>query len=282
MFPANSSPQLLTLEQESPPLRYKIKVEQSSKAELEFVSIALTPLTGSDPALVRSTDSLNKQVISTRELVRGIDTDGNKLLNSYAIVGLLGRGAFGKVKLAVNTSTDEPVAIKIMNRKKLARIDPDLLKQEVMIMKTRRHPNLVKLHEVINDEECEKVYLIMEYMSGRTLTKTPMLNDRSTAAPLDISVLRSRFLGVLHGLAFLHSKNVIHMDIKPENILLDEAGMCKLADFGVCSILHPDGNPDDDTLHKTKGTPLFFAPEMLAGGPFHGKATDVWALGITL
>eukprot|EP00759_Apiculatamorpha_spiralis_P031930 PhF_6_TR33634/c0_g1_i2/m.49147 len=75
------------------------------------------------------------------------------------------------------------------------------------------------------------------------------------------------------------------MDIKPENILVGADGTCKLADFGVCTILSENFALEDtskDILHTQNGTPTFFAPEMLCGDGFHGCATDVWALGVTL
>eukprot|EP00759_Apiculatamorpha_spiralis_P031932 PhF_6_TR33634/c0_g1_i4/m.49149/K00908/CAMKK1; calcium/calmodulin-dependent protein kinase kinase 1 len=75
------------------------------------------------------------------------------------------------------------------------------------------------------------------------------------------------------------------MDIKPENILVGADGTCKLADFGVCTILSENFALEDtskDILHTQHGTPTFFAPEMLCGDGFHGCATDVWALGVTL
>lgn len=94
---------------------------------------------------------------------------------------------------------------------------------------------------------------------------------------VDTSVVRSRFKDILNGLNYLHMKNVIHMDIKPENVLLDAHGVCKLADFGVCSVLE-----QSDVIRTKMGTPIFFSPEKINHPEFHGRATDVWALGVTM
>eukprot|EP00759_Apiculatamorpha_spiralis_P016682 PhF_6_TR2276/c0_g1_i2/m.3946 len=239
-----------------------------------------------------SSSNESARVIETKELVRSRDTSGNKLLNEYAVIALIGQGNFAKVKLAVNTVTQKPYAIKIINcgrlRKKSRGTIPDVL-QEVRIMQGFKHPNLVRLHEVISDEDSDKIYLVLQYMEGvvaRTpnpaAAKSPSAQS-SPSTPADIPKLRRMFLDMAHGLEYLHRRNIIHMDIKPENILVDEVGTCKLADFGVCSVL--DGGSRDarneDVLTRVQGTPLFFAPEMISGEPFHGKATDVWALGVT-
>jgi [calcium/calmodulin-dependent protein kinase] kinase len=154
-----------------------------------------------------------------------------------------------------------------------------------------RHPNVVRLFSVIDDESSDKLYMILEYMSGGTLCKTvkpSRLNEDSNSyfswscPPVDLSNIRRKFLDVLHGLHFLHRHNVIHMDIKPDNILLDAEGNCKLSDFGVSFLINESFVRDEDVLCGVQGTPLFFAPEMLGGTTFHGKATDIWALGVTI
>jgi [calcium/calmodulin-dependent protein kinase] kinase len=161
-----------------------------------------------------------------------------------------------------------------------------LVRQEIEIMQSLRHPNLVKLHSVIDDASSSKLYMILEYLQGGTLCTSPTLSDprtsKNTVCDVDIQRIRSQFLDVLHGLEFLHRRNVVHMDIKPENILLDVNGNCKLADFGVCQVLSDKVEQDEDILRNVQGTPLFFAPEIVQGVPYHGKAADVWALGVTL
>eukprot|EP00759_Apiculatamorpha_spiralis_P043289 PhF_6_TR40776/c2_g1_i6/m.61524/K07359/CAMKK2; calcium/calmodulin-dependent protein kinase kinase 2 len=293
-------------------------------------------------------------------LIRSCDEEGNKVLNEYATVATLGRGAFGKVKLAIDVNTSEPVAIKILHRRRLETTvlsrsvtvtsgefmsdsildqhdddDTDdggdhqqsppptsdsegddifgddrqqsamttaiqLVRQEIKIMSKLSHPNLVSLKAVIDDDEAEKLYMVLEYMSGGVLGSTPDPSCRECPADhhLDVAALRHQFLDVLHGLQYLHRMGIIHMDIKPENVLLDSDGVCKLADFGVSTIITENFSKSnlkkstnssstttscDDRMKGAGGTPLFFAPEILTNQRvFHGRSTDVWAFGVTL
>ena len=80
------------------------------------------------------------------------------------------------------------------------------------------------------------------------------------------------------GLDYLHFNNIVHRDLKPENMLKAANGSIKIADFGVSDVT----KEDDDAMGHTAGTPAFFAPEMCVKGPYHGKSTDVWALGACL
>eukprot|EP00760_Papus_ankaliazontas_P021790 PhM_4_TR18737/c7_g1_i1/m.65860 len=164
-------------------------------------------------------------------LIRDNDDEGRKLVNEYAVLGELGRGAYGKVKLAINIHTDAPIALKILNRQRLkkARVD---LKNEISVMEKLRHPNIVRLHSVINDPTADKVYLVLEYVSGGSFvdqmnegyTIVSTNDDGTSLVPMKLTTdsFRTRFLDVLHGLQYLHNHNVVHMDIKPENILVGE------------------------------------------------------------
>ena len=82
---------------------------------------------------------------------------------------------------------------------------------------------------------------------------------------------------VMQGLDYLHANHVVHGDIKPDNLLLAADGRVKISDFGSSRILQGTG-----MMNKTVGTPAFLAPEVCAGLPYHGRAADVWALGICL
>eukprot|EP00760_Papus_ankaliazontas_P009176 PhM_4_TR13977/c4_g7_i3/m.15593/K07359/CAMKK2; calcium/calmodulin-dependent protein kinase kinase 2 len=214
------------------------------------------------------------------ELIRGLDADGNKVVNNYVVLGELGTGSYGKVKLAIDMVTQQTVAIKVLNRTRLKKIGAhDSIHREISVMESMRHPNIVRLLSVIDDPSAEKMYLVMEYLPCGTLNEDI---ERASMDDFDILTFRRRFLDVLHGLQYLHNHNVVHMDIKPENILVGEDGTCKLADFGVSTILQANFERDEDVLESMKGTPMFHAPEVVQGVPFHGKATDVWALGVTM
>jgi hypothetical protein len=168
-----------------------------------------------------TTMMINSQPILTeRELTKSIDDDGNKVLNGYVMLVTLGKGAYGKVKLALDIERNVPVAVKILNRKTLSKtivcpshrptlLEPvvgtvlGLVHKEIEIMTKLRHPNLVRLKKVLDDDSSDKLYLIMEYMSGGTLRPTDSL-----------ATIRKQFLDILHGLLYLHQKNIVHMDSK--------------------------------------------------------------------
>eukprot|EP00760_Papus_ankaliazontas_P027894 PhM_4_TR3461/c0_g1_i1/m.60260/K07359/CAMKK2; calcium/calmodulin-dependent protein kinase kinase 2 len=214
------------------------------------------------------------------EVISGYDADGNKTLNQYAIIGELGRGAYGKVKAAIDTTTEQIVAIKILrrctSRRGLAVLESQ--RREVAVMEKLYHPNLVRLISVVDDPGAAKLYLVMEHVGGGTLQKA----IANSGERFNAITCRSQFLDVLHGLQYLHNKNIVHMDVKPENILICEDGSTKLSDFGVSAMIDGNFECDEDVMHNVKGTPMFHAPEVVRGDPFHGKANDVWAFGVTL
>eukprot|EP00759_Apiculatamorpha_spiralis_P049616 PhF_6_TR44290/c0_g1_i7/m.68287 len=305
----NSQPASPITPNDDPFIQFSFKVmEQFNGAtRLRFVTgdDVTSNSSEDDPATPRTPLT---PVVVTKDLIRSYDEDGNKVLNEFAVVALLGKGAYGKVKLGINIANEQPVAIKIFNRLELKRAvsvtSPshrqgevggltsamNLVRQEIDIMRKLRHPNLVKLLSVIDDDKEAKMYMILEYMAGGVLCPTTIPGSSAVGKvaqpPIDFSSVKTRFLDVLQGLQYLHNHGVMHMDIKPENILLDADGNAKLADFGVSSVLRDNFELGDvenaDFLIGSVGTPYFMAPEMMKGQTYHGTAADVWALGITL
>nr|XP_054508805.1 serine/threonine-protein kinase PAK 1-like [Agelaius phoeniceus] len=157
------------------------------------------------------------------------------------------------------------VAIKIINLQELRR--KELTVNEIMIMKKCRSPNVVNyLDSYFLGEE---LLLVMEYMDGGALTdvisKTYLSEDEMAAISREC----------LQGLYFLHSKHVIHRDVKSENILLRTDGSVKLADFGLSAQL----TPEQSRLCSVAGTPWWMAPEVVTGQPY-GPKVDIWSFGI--
>ena len=146
------------------------------------------------------------------------------------------------------------------------------MQREIAIMKKISHPNVVNLHQVINDTD--KIHLVLEYVDGG-----PVVPEALTCTPIPEAKAQSYFRQIISGLDYLHLQNVVHCDIKPSNILLTSDETIKLVDFGIARIV----KDNDDKVHATSGTPAFMSPQASLGrGTFAGRALDLWAAGVTL
>ncbi|KAK0534445.1 hypothetical protein OC842_002634 [Tilletia horrida] len=154
-----------------------------------------------------------------------------------------------------------------------------LIRQEIAILKKLNHPNVVKLYEVLDDPSQDGLYMVFENCPDGPVIDVHM---HEQAQPLDEDVAREYFAQILLGIEYLHSNEIIHRDIKPDNILLtSDRQICKIVDFGVSEIFL---KPDEDKLAKGAGTPAFMSPELCTAGSgdLHAMADDIWALGVTL
>jgi len=151
------------------------------------------------------------------------------------------------------------------------------VKREIEIMKRLDHPNIIKLYEVIDDSNEEKVFLILEYAEGGVVMAGQLETE-----PLPEDKARQYIRDVVNGLEYLHDRNIIHRDIKPENLLLSVDGVVKISDFSIS--LHLEQTDDDQCLKRTIGSPAFLAPEICASETprIQGPPIDLWSLGITL
>ncbi|KYQ90582.1 putative protein serine/threonine kinase [Tieghemostelium lacteum] len=243
---------------------------------------------------------------STKETLivhKNRDGNGLKMVNEYVFVRKLGAGTYGKVSLAYHSGTHQLYAIKVFNKTRLKkkrlglRNNPldDVLK-EITILKKLNHHNIVKLYEVINDPNQDSIYIVMEYLEGGSIM--PNINyqldcnsnnnnenqqhKQEVITPLSEDVARRYFRDILLGLEYLHEQKIIHRDIKPENLLISKDGHVVIADFGVSHMF----DDTSDLLNSSAGSPAFLAPELCGyqdgSVQISGKATDVWALGISL
>jgi len=151
----------------------------------------------------------------------------NELRNTYQIGKLIGNGSYGKVYIATNRSNKEhKVAVKVINKVDMDEEDLESLKTEVSILQRVDHPNIVKYYETYDDTK--NIYLVMEFCSGGELldniTTKKKNHERLTCEAME---------KIVRALIHIHSSNITHKDIKPDNIMYDEAGCCKLIDFGL-------------------------------------------------
>ncbi|KAF0726515.1 hypothetical protein AaE_009598, partial [Aphanomyces astaci] len=229
-------------------------------------------------------------------------------VNEYKVGSFLGEGAFSKVYLCHTTvdflrtnyrshisSVVIAQALKILNKSFLKRkreikmVDGrpvhsnafHKVVKEVAIMKKLRHPNLTKLHEVIDDAEHDKMYLVLELVTGGQVMdwdqQAMLYKYLGEDKPAPVSVVQTCVLDIALALEYLHANQICHRDIKPENVLRSNDHY-KLSDFGVAHMFDDD---DANELKNTEGTYHYLAPECTVGKAYDPFKVDVWALGVT-
>ena len=146
------------------------------------------------------------------------------------------------------------------------------------------HKNIVRLREVIDNDLCSKIYLVMDYYQGGTLLQ----RLKQTKQGLPEETARRFFRSLVSAIHYCHEvQNIAHRDIKPENLMLTTKAEGEedimLCDFGCSEFFHPQR---DKLSRATKGTYLFMAPELFKGDSFkkvvRGRQSDIWSAGVTL
>lgn len=257
-------------------------------------------------------DSNNKEItISELEIIRTTDDKGNKYINGYKTLKLLGKGSYSTVKMV--EKNEELFAMKTVNKTLLQKKNKGFFKnesgqviidsllenamREIAILKKCRHDNVIKLYEIIQDDVKNKIYLILELCENGALMETRddnfeddeeesnrslfKLNPHFKKNNYSEDEIRDFLRDIVMGLDYLHHNGIIHRDIKPDNIILDNFNNCKITDFNVSSMLK---NSDDDKIgKKIEGTDSFRAPECCGEKALDlsGKPLDIWALGVT-
>jgi eukaryotic-like serine/threonine-protein kinase len=189
----------------------------------------------------------------------------------YSLERELGRGGMGVVYLAREVRLDRPVAIKLLPPSKAT--DPKLRERFLREARTAAklsHPNVIPIHAV--EEIGEFVFFAMAYVEGETLTER--VRRRGPLPPSEAArVLRD----VAWALAYAHGQGVIHRDVKPDNILLENTGRVLVADFGIASVVTGAGALSG--TGEVIGTPEFMSPEQALGEAVDGRS-DLYSLGI--
>ncbi|CAN4096793.1 unnamed protein product [Withania somnifera] len=166
-------------------------------------------------------------------------------LGKYELGKTLGEGSFAKVKYAKNVQTDDNVSIKIINRDRVLRQNiMEQIKREISTMKLIRHPNVVRIFEVMASKT--KIYIVLEYVHGGELFDEITWQTKEDEA-------RRYFQQLINAVDYGHSRGVYHRDLK-----------------------------DDGLLHTACGRPNYVAPEVLTDKGYDGASTDVWSCGVVL
>ena len=146
-------------------------------------------------------------------------------IGKYRLLKTIGKGNFARVMLARHLVTNNEVAIKIIDKTQLNPNSLEKLFREVSIMKILQHPNIVKLYEVIETDKT--LYLVMEYVNNGEVFEYLVKNGR-----MKENIARQKFRQIVSAVQYLHSKKIIHRDLKAENLLLDQNLDVKIVDFG--------------------------------------------------
>uniref|UniRef100_A0A8C2NMA5 non-specific serine/threonine protein kinase n=1 Tax=Capra hircus TaxID=9925 RepID=A0A8C2NMA5_CAPHI len=188
----------------------------------------------------------------------------------YDIERTLGKGNFAVVKLARHRVTKTQVAIKIIDKARLDSSNLEKIYREVQIMKLLNHPHIIKLYQVM--ETKDMLYIVTEFAKNGE-----MFDYLTSNGHLSESEARKKFWQILSAVEYCHSHNIVHRDLKTENLLLDGNMDIKLADFGFGNFYN-SGEP----LSTWCGSPPYAAPEVFEGKEYEGPQLDIWSLGVVL
>lgn len=188
-------------------------------------------------------------------------------IQDYVREEKLGEGTYGVVYKARNIRTGKYVALKKIRLESVEEGVPSTAVREISILRELNHPNIVCLQDILHQDN--KLYLVFEYMQMDLKKYLDTLKGT-----IDVMLLKSYTYQILQGLVFCHTRRILHRDLKPQNLLVDNKGAIKLADFGLGRAF---GIPVRAYTHEVV-TLWYRAPEVLLGATRYSCPVDVWSV----
>jgi serine/threonine-protein kinase len=197
---------------------------------------------------------------------------GTVLSGRYRLEAKLGSGGMSTVYLARDETLDRAVAVKVMHREMSEQADQlERFRQEARAVAKLSHPNVVAVIDA--GEDGGHPYIVFEYVEGETLKQRI-----NRIGALDPQEALAYAIEIARGLSVAHARNMVHRDIKPQNVLIDSEGRAKLTDFGISRQLEQDGMT---ATGRVLGTTDYVAPEQAMGHPVDPRS-DIYSLGVVL
>ncbi|OZJ02239.1 hypothetical protein BZG36_04544 [Bifiguratus adelaidae] len=196
------------------------------------------------------------------------------MFGPYLLLQTVGEGEFGKVKLGIHVETGAETAVKLIKKEHVGTSSRlSKVEREILALRRVRHPNIVRLYDVIETERY--IGIVLEYASGGELFEYILAHrylKEKDACRL--------FAQLASGVDYLHKKKIIHRDLKLENLLLDRHRNMIITDFGFANDFEQRG---DELMATSCGSPCYAAPELVVSdGMYVGSAVDIWSCGVIL
>ncbi|XP_068211351.1 cyclin-dependent kinase 1 isoform X1 [Palaemon carinicauda] len=194
----------------------------------------------------------------------------HRIMDDYIRIEKLGEGTYGVVYKAKSRKTGKFVAMKKIRLENEEEGVPSTAIREISLLKELQHPNIVSLEDVLMQEN--KLFLVFEFLS---MDLKKYLDTFETGKYIDKKLVKSYCYQLFQGILYCHQRRVLHRDLKPQNLLINESGVIKLADFGLARAF---GIPVRVYTHEVV-TLWYRAPEVLLGSSRYSCPVDIWSLG---